>query len=178
MFFGNRLKKDALNVIKKSFAYDVGPLQKPLFDAIVKEYKQLGGNEFDVAITFVLVCCNSLDPSDPRAQPFIKNKINHVNRIRHKANMSNAEIDLMISEVGGKDFVALRGAANTQSTAKSFEQWFDQFSAECERLKPGLGDMIEFMDQTPLKRAHLDNQDPNEIALHFAQTFDPRSFGR
>jgi len=72
----------------------------------------------------------------------------------------------------------ITASKDTEEVYANFDDWLDIFTAECERLKPGMGGFIHFMDLEPLERANREGQNPLDIAAGFAPSFDPLTFGR
>lgn len=66
----------------------------------------------------------------------------------------------------------------------SWDEWFLEFKRSAARANTQLElnkdgqSFIDFMDQSPVKRAFKDSVDPTELGKQFAQQFDISTFGK
>lgn len=65
-----------------------------------------------------------------------------------------------------------------------FDSWLLAYKEECARQNDALkmtedgGSFVDFVDQDPLRRAHRDGVNPEQLARAWAPSFDPLTFGK
>ena len=63
--------------------------------------------------------------------------------------------------------------SQTAYVHETFDGWLAEFKAECDKVKAGVSDFIDFMETDGLKRAYTEGKKPSDVAYNFAKNFDP-----
>ena len=176
--FGFGFMGKVKNVLRQEFNYQPGGMQNNVLKQIKNTAKMYDANEYDVAIMFMLVQMNSLYGSDKRTQDFINLHVGNIRRVLYKAKNSPADIEAQIADVQSNHGIS------SAPKILSFNSWLTEFKLGCQEVNPGLSidengkSLVDFMDQTPLQRAHKDGVEAKELGREFGATFDPEKFGK
>lgn len=62
-------------------------------------------------------------------------------------------------------------------TYSTYPAWYAAYCQAAENARPGIGGVINYIDQQPLRRAFADRIDPITLGRHFGENFDIAKFG-
>lgn len=118
--FGFGLKSKTENVLLDHFNYPVSDMKRHIFNALVKEGKSMGQNEYSIAIFYMMMNMNILakpddemdieykrtDSEQKEINDFIDRNGKIIGQIMHLANSPEADIREMLKEIVMKSGMA------------------------------------------------------------------------
>lgn len=173
---GFLFKSKVRSLLSKEFGYVPADYMAPTLDTICKKAKELRGNEYDAAITFMLVVMQ-VPSVTPESQDFARKHLRNIERIRGLSLAPEAELDEQI------EILRERLRLDQKPRFATFDDWFFAWAMAVFEVRPdmrpadgGLG-FLEFLDVGPLRLAFRDGVDPEPLGRQFGQQFDVTKFG-
>jgi hypothetical protein len=183
--FGFSFEDKVRGVLKRQFNYRTGSFQSEILTSICLNARASKLNEYDAAIMFMMVQMNTISTGNIEAKRFVEKHCENARRCLSAVAGSQADFISMMDEISAKHFDDSELKSQiSQLKMLTFKEWMIKFKSRCGELNPSLrvnGDgssIIDFLDNSPLKRAYIDGVDPFDLATSFASNFDINAINR